>query len=39
MINNDYKLGMRTFLSSIYILDTIISELESPYTKEWKNNL
>ena len=34
MTNNGYILGSRTFLSSIYILKNIISQLPSPYIKE-----
>lgn len=35
MIKNGYKLAMRTFLSSIYILKFKIDNLESPFTHEW----
>lgn len=35
MVSNGYKLGMRTFLSSIYILESRISSLKSPFTSEW----
>lgn len=35
MKKNGYKLGMRTFLSSIYIRNSIINKLKSPFTKEW----
>ena len=35
MVQNGYKLGMRTFLSSIYILKSKIQYLKSPFTNEW----
>ena len=35
MKKNGYKLGMKTFLSSVYIYPPIISKLESQYVKEW----
>ena len=35
MADNGYKLGMRTFLSSIYILESRIPDLKSPFTNEW----
>lgn len=35
MVKNGYKLGMRTFLSSIYILESKIQYLKSPFTNEW----
>jgi len=35
MVSNGYKIGMRTFLSSIYILKSKISNLKSPFTDEW----
>ena len=39
MIKNNYKLGMRTFLSSIYIHEKIIPILKSPFVKEWNIQL
>ena len=36
MTSNGYMLGARTFLSSIYILKSIIGRLPSPYVKELK---
>ncbi len=36
MKKNGYKLGMKTFLSSVYIYAPIISKLKSQYVKEWK---
>ena len=36
MKKNNYALGMKTFLSSIYIYKPSISKLKSPYVKEWK---
>ena len=36
MKKNGYKLGMKTFLSSVYIYPPIISRLKSQYVKEWK---
>jgi len=36
MKKNGYKLGMKTFLSSVYIYPPIISKLKSQYIKEWK---
>ena len=36
MKKNNYVLGMRTFLSSIYIYRPIISKLESPFVNELK---
>jgi len=35
MKRNGYKLGMRTFLSSIYIRKSVIKKFKSPFTKEW----
>ena len=35
MKKNGYKLGMNTFLSSVYIYPPIISKLKSQYVKEW----
>ena len=32
---NNYALGMKTFLSSIYIHKPNFSKLESPFVKEW----
>ena len=36
MRESGYKLGMKTFLSSVYIYSPIISKLKSQYVKEWK---
>tara|TARA_B110000483_G_C18168328_1_gene532277 strand:+ start:191 stop:946 length:756 start_codon:yes stop_codon:yes gene_type:complete len=36
MKKNGYRLGMKTFLSSVYIYAPIISKLKSQYVKEWK---
>lgn len=36
MKKNKYKLGMKTFLSSVYIYNPIIPKLKSQYVKEWK---
>lgn len=36
MKKNNYVLGMKTFLSSIYIYKPSISKLKSPYVNEWK---
>ena len=36
MKKNGYVLGMKTFLSSVYIYVPIISKLKSQYVKEWK---
>jgi FkbM family methyltransferase len=35
MKKNGYKLGMKTFLSSVYIYPPIVSRLKSQYVKEW----
>ena len=38
MKKNGYKLGMKTFLSSVYIYPPIVSRLKSQYVKEWIYN-